>query len=212
MRTSKPCSTISYNSSDFLKRKLDELVNRGFLDFWAFIEHMPEEDEEKKHKHLYLFPSHLLDTNQLRDELKEFDEANPLKPLGVMPFMSSKFPDWYLYVIHDSSYLAGKGQMRKYHYQDNEIINSDADFFNELKHQIDWSKINVLGQVIQAAESGMSFGEYVKTANVSLLSVRSAEFVFEQIQKGSSLNRNGGVSHTPKKQLIDEITGEIIDD
>lgn len=211
MRTSKPCSTISYNSAEFLERKLNELVTRGFVDFWAFAEHLPEEDEEKKHKHLYIFPSKLLDTNQLRDELKEYDPTNPLKPLGCMPFQSSKFADWYLYVLHDSGYLSSKGQSRQYHYTDKDIINSDADFFNELRHTIDWSKINQLGQVVQAAQSGMSFGEFVRSGNLSLLSVRAAQFVFEQVQSPQgSLDRSDRSTHTPKTPKIDAETGEIL--
>ena len=132
MRTSKPCSTISYNTAEFLTRKLNDLIKRGHIDFWCFIEHEPEEDEEKKHKHLYIFPSTLIDTNQLREELKENDVNNPLKPLGCMPFQSSKFADWYLYVVHDSSYLSSKGQARKYHYKDDDIIRSDNAVFNPL--------------------------------------------------------------------------------
>jgi len=197
LRTSKPCSTISYNTGETLQRKLDELVRRGFIDFYAFIEHLPEEDEEKKHKHLFLFPSKLLDTNQIREELKEFDPNNPTKPLGTLPFQSSKFADWYLYIVHDTAYLTSKGQARKYHYTDDDIIASDSDFFNELKHTIDWSKINVLGQVVQAAESGISFGEYIKSAPVGLLAVRSAQFIFEQVQKNEGFSRSGRVTHTP---------------
>lgn len=208
MRTSKPCSTISYNSAEFLSRKLNDLMKRGHIDFWAFIEHLPEEDEEKKHKHLYIFPSALLDTNQLREELKENDVNNPLKPLGCMPFQSSKFADWYLYVIHDSSYLASKGQSRKYHYKDDDIIRSDSDFFNEQKHTIDWSRINILGGVIEAAKSGMSFAEYIQTSPLSLLSVRSAQFVFEQVQNARPLERSGRTTHTP---VIDE-DGVIVED
>ena len=206
MRTSKPCSTISYNTGEFLQRKLDDLIRRGFIDFYAFIEHLPEEDEEKKHKHLYLFPSKLVDTNQIRDELKEFDPNNPTKPLGCLPFQPSKFADWYLYIVHDSAYLTSKGQARKYHYTDEDIIASDSDFFNELRHTIDWSKINVLGQVVQAAESGISFAEYIKSSPVGLLGVRSAQFIFEQVQKGSDFNRAGRYTHTPVDDdgVIDE--------
>lgn len=198
MRTSKPCSTISYNTDDFLKRKLDDLIRRGFLDFYAFIEHEPEEDEEKKHKHLYLFPSKLVDTNQIREELKEPDLNDITKPpLGCMPFQSSKFADWYLYILHDTAYLTSKGQARKYHYTDEDIITSDKDFFNEQKHTIDWSKINLLGQVIEAAKSGITFAEFLQSTPISLLGVRSAQFVFDEVQKGAAFNRAGRQTHTP---------------
>ena len=39
MRTSKPFSTISYNTEDYLTAKLDELVTTRKIEFYAFIEH-----------------------------------------------------------------------------------------------------------------------------------------------------------------------------
>ena len=35
MKTSKPISTISYNSEEFLKAKLDYLVRSGEIAFWV---------------------------------------------------------------------------------------------------------------------------------------------------------------------------------
>lgn len=208
MRTSKPCSTISYNSAEFLTIKLNELIKRGHLDFWAYIDHHAEEDETKDHKHLIVFPSKLLDTNQLKEDLKELDLKNPLQPLGVMPFRSSKFADWYLYVIHDSGYLASKGQKRKYHYTDSDLVCSDTDYFIELKHTIDWTKINTLGRVIQAAESGETFVEFIKSSNIPLQQMHNAQRLFELIRSSNSVERNGNTSHSPKFDadgvLIDE--------
>lgn len=200
MRTTKPCSTISYNTDDFLTVKLNDLIRKGHIDFWAYIKHHAEEDETKDHKHLLIYPSKLLDTNQLKEELLEPDFNNLTnKPLGCMPFRSSKFPDWYLYVLHDSGYLANKGQKRKYHYTDSDIVCSDTDFLIELKHLIDWSKINILGQVVQAAESGLTWGEYLKSANLSLNQIFGAKQVFEAVNgNADGLDRNGRYSHSPK--------------
>ena len=105
MKTTMPTSTISYNSGGFLKLKLDELLKAKVIQFYAFIEHVPEEDEKKKHKHLYIEPAKSVQTEELRDELREYVEETPDKPLGCMPFGKSKFGDWYLYAIHDEAYL-----------------------------------------------------------------------------------------------------------
>ena len=102
MRSAKPFSTISYNSESFLKSKLDELIEDGILDFWAFIDHAPEEDELKAHKHVYFIPSSIVHTDMIKKHLQEFDEKNPDTPLGVTIFSSSKFDDWYLYGCHDN--------------------------------------------------------------------------------------------------------------
>ena len=59
MKTSKPISTISYNSEEFLKAKLDYLVRSGEVAFWYYIKHHGEYDKEtniqdKDHIHLYI--------------------------------------------------------------------------------------------------------------------------------------------------------------
>ena len=78
MKTSKPFSTISYNSADFLTVKLNDLVNRRKLAFWAYVEHLPEEDEKKAHKHLYIVPNGQINTDEvLLDILVEYDPAHP---------------------------------------------------------------------------------------------------------------------------------------
>ena len=196
MRTSKAFSTISYNTQDFLIDNLNRLLNSRDIDFWQYIYHNKEEDEEKDHIHLYVVPSHLIDTNQFAREFVEFVEGES-KPRRLRPCVSSKFQDWYLYAIHHSGYLAGKGQSRKYHYSIDDIICSDGVFLMDQVHQIDWTKINPLGAVIDAARSGISFSEFIEHANLSLLQVRSAQFVFEQVQ-GGNLQRNNRLTHTPK--------------
>lgn len=197
MRTSKPFSTISYNTLDFLVDKLNALTDKNKIDFWSFIEHKKEDDEEKDHIHLYIVPSYLIDTNQFSREFIEFVQGEK-KPRKIRPCVSSKFPDWYLYSMHHSGYLASKGQSRKYHYELDDFLCSDSIYMLEQIHQIDWTKINPLGQVIEAARSGITFSEFLEKSNMTLLQVRSAQFVFEQVQ-GGQLNRNGRLTHSPKK-------------
>ena len=96
MRTTKPFSTISYNTEHFLIDKLNELVRKRVIKFWAFIEHIPEEDEKKKHKHLYMIPNGQLDTDQLDEFFREIDIEDVTRPpLGIKMFVSSKWDDWY---------------------------------------------------------------------------------------------------------------------
>lgn len=110
MRTTKPIATISFNSPAFLKLKLEELTKAGKISFWAFIPHKPEDDEAgtKEHNHLYAEPSKMMQTDDLKAELLEFDPEHPDKPKGCLPFRTSKFADWYLYGLHDKRYLASK--------------------------------------------------------------------------------------------------------
>lgn len=191
-------STISYNTEDFLIEKLNYMLDHNIIDFWAYIYHYKEEDEEKDHIHLYVVPSQLIDSNQFNREFVEFVEGEKL-PRKNRPWVpSSKFDHWFLYIIHHAGYLASKGQSRKYHYSIDDVMRSDSVYLLDKVHQIDWTKINPLGSVIEAAKSGISFAEFLQKSNLNILQVRSAQFVFEQVQ-GGQLNRNGRLTHTPKE-------------
>jgi len=102
--TAKPISTISYNSGEFLKRKLDEMMRAYIINDYRFIFHYGE-DGDKDHYHVYIEPNKRIDTGRLRDEFNEITTDSD-KPLGCMPFHSSKFDHWIMYVIHDPKYLA----------------------------------------------------------------------------------------------------------
>ena len=140
MKTSKPFSTISYNTEPFLTERLKDLENRRIINFWAFIEHIPEQDEQKAHKHLYVVPNGQVCTDKFIDYLLEPDLTFG-KPLKCLLCQSSKFADWYFYALHDTAYLLTKMQDREYHYTDADLHVSDEDTFVELKHQIDYSKL-----------------------------------------------------------------------
>lgn len=210
-RSIKPLSTISYNSPVFLKRKLEELRKNGILDFWCFVFHHGESlddgSKEKDHYHVYMVPGEAIDKRQLRNEFVEFYKREKL-PRGFMPIQPSNWQDWYLYNLHDVEYLQSKGQSRQFHYTNDNMVRSDDTFYWDLVHRIDRTKINPLGSVIRAAQSGMTFSEFVTSCPLSLLQVRSAQFVFEQVQRGKdlTLHNAGRKDHEP----IDPQTGEYI--
>ena len=90
MKTSLPCSTISYNSAEYLVKKLNRMIDEGTLSFYSFIYHFAEEDEKKDHIHLYIVPNGLQDTDKIREDLLELTNKEE-KGLGTLPFRSSKF-------------------------------------------------------------------------------------------------------------------------
>lgn len=209
MKTSKPFSTISYNTVDYLRLKLDELVDRRKIDFYAFVDHYPEEDEKKAHKHLLIVPNGRIDTDQVLDYLIEIDPSKPDKPLKCMRPQSSKFADWYLYAVHDSSYLASKGQARKYHYQQSDIVCSDTDYLVEQIHTIDFSKLNRFNELRSAARSGTPFYNLLMNGFIPVQQVYAYKQAYDIMSLGDTTERNGKQGHEPK---IDEDTGEIIDE
>ena len=208
MRTSKPFATIDYNTEKFLIDKLNELVDNNTLDFWAFIEHLPEDDEKKKHKHLYFVPSKLIDTSVIAKHLEEIDLTDVTKkPLGCTVFKSSKFSDWYLYGLHDKNYLASKGQTRKYHYKKSEFFSSNEDYFNELIHTIDYSKLNRLEMLKSYIDNGFNFSQIVKSGIVPVQLINQYEKMFYMLLplEENKINRNNKQGHE-----IDTDTGEIL--
>ena len=208
MRTSKPFSMISYNTKEFLIEKLNELVQGGLIQFWAFIHHLPEEDEKKAHKHLYIIPQKLIDTQRIEKALQEIDINDiTAKPLGAIFPQSSKFADWYLYGLHDKKYLAYKGQKRKYHYNDNAFVVSCQDTFQELKNLIDYTEINRLSLILEKAENGESLASIIKTSNIPLQLIGQVRQLYDIIVGPFETYRNGRASH----QKVDPETGEIIE-
>ena len=187
--------------------KLNDLVNRRKIAFYGFIEHFPEEDEKKAHKHLYIVPNGQINTDEILDYLLELDPKNPDKPLGCIPFHSSKFTDWYLYSIHDKDYLASKGQSRKYSYSKDEVIVSDSDFFNEELHCMDLSSLSKVKALRTAVEKGVPFEQMLMTGQIPVQQVYAYRLTYDMINNYHKVTqRNGRVSH----QLIDPETGEII--
>lgn len=206
MKTSKPFSTISYNSADFLTVKLNDLVNRRKLAFWAYVEHLPEEDEKKAHKHLYIVPNGQINTDEvLLDILVEYDPAHPEKPLGCVGVKSSKFYDWYMYSIHDVDYLSSKGQSRKYHYRREEVACSDTDYLNEEIHQMDMSKLSKVKALNEAVRNGVPFEELLMRGQIPVQQVYAFQKTYGMLQTYTI--RNGRDTH----QNVDEDTGEILD-
>ena len=206
MKTSKPFATISYNSPKFLYSKLIDLVNRGNLSWFAFVKHFAEEDEKKDHLHVFFIPDGQIDTKPLGDLLREFDPEHPDKPLGVLPFQSSKFPDWYLYSSHNTEYLATKGQSRKYHYTKSDFKTSNEDYLTELEHLIDRSKINNITVVREAVENKVPFSSLVKEGRIPVQLINQYQKVYDLIEYNNAI-RNGKTTHTP---IVDPDTGEVL--
>ena len=211
MTTSKPFSTITYNSETFLISKLDDLVTGGILDEYAFIHHAKEEDEAKDHIHLYMIPAHKMDTAKIKDYLQEYDEKNPDKPLGCISCVSSKWDDFYLYGIHDSAYLASKGMSRKYHYVRDNFHFSSPEFFYELIRRIDRSKYIGLERVVDAVENSVPFFEMVRLGQVPIQLISQYQYAYEMLMK-ATVNRAGRTTHTPKEEtaVFDNVTGELL--
>ena len=209
MRTTKPISTIAFNTPAFLELKLNELLKAGRLSFWAFIQHKPEDDEagNKFHCHLYIEPSKMLQTDDIKFELKEFDPEHPTKPLGCISFRSSKFDPWYLYALHDKRYLASKGQSRRYHYKHEEIISSDPDELLFKARSIDMLALSPYADMEDAQRQGISWFEYFSRGTIPLPQVALFERAWNMLAQSKTF-RADREGHPME---VDAETGEVIE-
>lgn len=208
VRTTKPISTISFNSPDFLELKLNELLRSGRISFWAFITHKPEDDEggKKVHNHLYIEPSKMLQTDDLKSELLEFDATKPDKPKGCISFRASKFDAWYMYGLHDKRYLASKGQARKYHYTHDDIVASDDDDLTFKARSIDLLSLSPYADMEDAQAQGLTWAQYFARGTVPLPQVMLFQRAWDLLIE-TKTERGAYDGHK-----VDEATGEFLDD
>lgn len=198
MRTSKPISTISYNSLGFLKGKLEELERNHTISSWFFIWHHAESDEKKHHCHVWLCPNKLVDTMVLKDMFRELDPVNPdKKPLGVIDFVSSQIDDAILYDAHYTPYLAFKGESREYQYSFDDFVVSDEDWFEDkVYHALHGSEFAQRSKVLNALADGVKPAELITSGMVPLQMAGSIR-AFMQMRglSGNELFRNGHDNH-----------------
>lgn len=214
MRTRMPFSTISFNTPEYLYTKLNELRNAGILSEWFYIKHKPEDDESKgkEHMHVYFIPSKTLQTDDIRNELKEYDPQNPTKPKGTLLMNSSRFGNWFLYAIHDSDYLASKGETRRFHYEYEEIVASDPDILYELYYHIDVSaEIGAFKGMTDAKKRGETFKQFFNQGHVPVQLVGAYQKAWELIDVAET-HRGNRLPHavqTHQGDWIDPVTGEV---
>lgn len=206
MRTTKPISTISFNTPAYLELKLNELLRAGRVSFWAYIPHKPEDDEggKKDHCHLYIEPSKMVQTDDIRREFLEFDPEHPDKPRGCITFNSSKFDPWYLYALHDKRYLASKGQSRRYHYTHGDIVTSDPDDLLYKSRCIDMLSLSPYSDMEDAQRQGISWCEYFSRGTIPLPQVALFEKAWYTLLQAET-DRAERLGHPMD---IDQETGE----
>lgn len=196
MRTAKSISTISFNTPDFLKLKLRELTSAGRISFWSFIVHNAEDDEggKKEHIHLFIEPSKMLQTDDLKQDFAEFDFDKPDKPKTCISFVSSKFNHWYLYSLHDRRYLASKGQSRKFHYVIDDFVSSSYDELLYRVRSIDLLSLSPYADIEDAIDHGLTFQEYFARGTIPIQQIKLYEIAWNLMQS-DLLNRNGRKGH-----------------
>lgn len=171
--TSKPISTISYNTESFLVEKLDAWVKAHIIQTYQYIKHKGE-DGDKDHIHLRIEPNKKIDPMTLSEELLEYEKGKE-KPLGCRPWRPSKEEDWILYAVHDKDYLklkykgGEKGEKLTYKWTDIKVPeNYDMEIcYIRARQALEHSSANITYR-LQNGEKPMNLmleGENVHTVN-----------------------------------------------
>lgn len=146
MRTSKPFSLVSYNTLNFLEKKLIELKQQDYIynAFWIFHK---GEFGDKDHTHLYLYPSTTIDTSTLKSFFQEISIGSDL-PLGISPIVNTIKNDdtMVLYALHDDIYMNAIQE-------DKEYYNYSVDDFHSLDEHI---KCSVIASAFNYREKKLS--------------------------------------------------------
>lgn len=186
-KTTKPISSISYNTTPFLIDTLNTLIICKVIQYYEFIEHLPDIDDKKAHKHLYIIPNKSLDLGAFGDYFIEKDPTND-KPLKCMPFrLTTKYGDWYWYGLHDKDYLRAKQLERHTFYIDTDIYTSDLDFHNllvaenPLIHFANMSDTGLREYVCNACYNGISLKSILTSGLVPLGKVHSVVVLYNAI-------------------------------
>lgn len=182
MRTSKPISTISYNSADFLEKKLMEWKKCGWIEFAMWIRHDPESDEKKPHYHVFIRPARLIQTTELEEASKEIDPQNIDKPLKMIGFRISKETDWLLYSIHDPSYLVEKGLQREFVYSLEDVNSTDEDTLADIiSHCSDDRVGRIEYRLLQMIRQGMSWDAIVYSGFIPMRHITGAKIMYDSL-------------------------------
>lgn len=192
MRTSKPVSTISYNTEDFLKKKLENWKSQGLIEFAMWVRHDPEEDEKKAHFHVFIRPARLIQTMDLEKDSMELDPENIEKPFKMIGFRVSKESDWLLYAIHDPTYLQEKGLERQYVYGLDDVKSTCSDTLSDIiRHMSDDRKGRLEYRILQMVNMGMGWDAIVASGAIPLRHMSGARIMVESLTFQRENAKNG---------------------
>lgn len=166
MKTRKPIATISFNTRQFLVDTLERLLKNKIIQFYAFVEHKPEEDEKKSHFHVYVEPAKQIELNDLKELFIE-QQMSEEKPLKTLNWGNSKFYDWFWYSMHYAPYLIQKQESRKYHYELADFSTSDDDELFEKVRENSFKKSDY-SRVLEMINIGLSDIEIAQSMNTPL--------------------------------------------
>lgn len=187
MKTSSPISLISYNTKEFLKLKLDSLIDEQYIFNYVFIHHDADVDSLKDHFHVTIFPTDRIDTLQLKSFFSE--PCDDVKPLGISPVINKclNTDTMFLYYIHDEKFLNSREETRNiYNYSIDSFCYSDADHFNSIMQNafkfLDNLSVKVsTKQILDAIDSNISYHDFLVKYNPPTNQIHAIKLTYDSI-------------------------------
>lgn len=177
MKTAKLISTISFNTPSFVQGTVARLLESELITYSHWIQHKPEQGDNKEHIHLVIEPAKALDTLFLS---KEFIQPIPNdKPLKTLPWNKSKISDWILYSLHHSGYLATKFQTREIEYQLSDIQSTDRDLLEAQYNEAIRDLNPLVDFVKQWYEKGRGLNELILTGAITPQNLMFATAIYQ---------------------------------
>lgn len=161
---------------------LSSMVERGLIDFWAFIVHKPDIDDLKEHNHIYMRPCKIVNSDSIQKEFIEPDPKAGLPRKALIIRKSNSFGDWYLYGLHDREYLKCRGLERNVHYGEADFYCSDQESFNMLKNEIDTVALKGFVQMLELASEGFSLENALKKGIIPMSRAAQWSHIYRYIQ------------------------------
>lgn len=201
--TSKPLSSISYNSESFLVERIESLVKAHIVQFGMYIKHVGE-DGDKDHYHIFLMPNKSLDPMDIKEGFAEFDPSHPDKPLGCLNFRPSKYEDWLMYAIHDPSYLrchGGDDGKLEYHDSDVHMVGDEnlSALFIRARASVAKSGANIAKRLYQDCDNAID----LVFEGYQVQNVFAVKRLIESGKSISSVEKERDTYHEQLRKLID---------
>lgn len=211
-------TNISYNTDEFLKNTLIDLVKSNILMWAAFIPHEADVDTKKAHKHIVLLPAkQSFDPSKVYNLFLEPDLSDTSKPpLGVTQIWHTTpekhESDLFLYDIHDKVYLDFKGLVRThYDYPIASWWSTDPDYIDEVYARVQYPVCDSLESFIARLESDKvqhdgeiySFLHYVKKGYIPVNRYNQYKDIYKMVNYDPTLELKDRYQRTNLKYDYD---------
>lgn len=124
-------SIIAYNTEEYLKQVLNDLVENGVIKKYYYIMHKGETQYDgstgKNHAHVFLTPNNCsIELLQLQKQFEQIVNGE-IESCSIKPNPKSETNNFLLYSKHDFQYLELKEEEKEFHYNWENFKTNDID-------------------------------------------------------------------------------------